>query len=231
MDIPKIVFFLSPLQLGAKFLVTSQLTISILGVLRRHCIPLAADPHTGTGVNIRNGNDNKRSNSNRKVGRPELTQSFTYLRLTQDRHMQGTMKNLTLVARYARCAITKSMCLRSCLGLVYIRATSQCIVGVRGVEADLQQLRYKVACAISCINHNLSCGTCNMPLTTRPDKAQYNVKRHAGWQPTPSICRLKVEYRGAIANAMAPKASKIFAHFFRLLWLNPFSLGNQIHNS
>ena len=41
-----------------------------------------------------------------------------------------------------------------------------------------------------------------------------------------------MECRGAIANARALKASKIFAHFFRsLLWLNAFSLSNQIHNS
>ena len=53
-----------------------------------------------------------------------------------------------------------------------------------------------------------------MPLTTRRDKAQCNVKRHAGWQLTPSSCWRKVECRGAIANARAPKASKIFDHFF-----------------
>ena len=54
-----------------------------------------------------------------------------------------------------------------------------------------------------------------MPLTTRRDKAQCNVKRHAGWQLTPSSCWMKVECRGAIANARAPKASKIFDHLFR----------------
>ena len=97
----------------------------------------------------------------------------------------------------------------------YIRATSQCTVGVLGVEADFERLKYRVASAISRNNHNRSCGTCNMPLTTRRDKAQCNVKRHAGWQPTPSVCWMKVECRGAIANATAPKASKIFDHVFR----------------
>ena len=53
-----------------------------------------------------------------------------------------------------------------------------------------------------------------MPLTTRGDKAQCNVKSHAGWQLTPLICWMKVKCRGAIANARAPKASKIFEHFF-----------------
>ena len=100
------------------------------------------------------------------------------------------------------------------LGSVYIPATSQCSAGVLGVEADLERLWYSVASAISRSNHNLSCGTCNIPLTTRRDKAQYNAKRHAGWQLTPSICQMKVECRGAIANARGPKASKILAHFF-----------------
>ena len=43
---PKQSRFQLPLHLGAKCLVISQLTISILGILRRHCIPLAIDPHT-----------------------------------------------------------------------------------------------------------------------------------------------------------------------------------------
>ena len=53
-----------------------------------------------------------------------------------------------------------------------------------------------------------------MHLTTRRDKAQCNVKRHAGWQLTPSSYWMKVECRGAIANARAPKASKNFDHLF-----------------
>ena len=56
-------------------------------------------------------------------------------------------------------------------------------------------------------NHNLSCGSCNLPLTTRLDKAQCNTKRHAGWRPTSSSCRMKVEYTGAIAKARLPKTS------------------------
>ena len=109
---PKQSCFQLPLQLGAKCLVISQLTISILGILRRHCIPLATDPHTTTGVNSRSSNNNSRSNSrsnskSSKVGRPELAQPNTNLRLTQDGRMQGTMKNLTFVARHVRCAITR----------------------------------------------------------------------------------------------------------------------------
>ena len=49
------------------------------------------------------------------------------------------------------------------LGSVYIPATSQCNVGVLGVEANLERLKYTVASVISRRNHNLSCGTCNMP--------------------------------------------------------------------
>ena len=45
---PKQSRFQLPLQLGAKCLVISLLTIGILGILRRHCIPLATDPHTTT---------------------------------------------------------------------------------------------------------------------------------------------------------------------------------------
>ena len=114
-----------PLQLGAKCLVISQLTISILGILRRHCIPLATDPHTTRSVNSRSSNNsrhtrtgvnssssnNSRSNYNSsKACRPELAQPNTNLRLTQDGRMQGTMKNLTFVARHVRCAITRKAC-------------------------------------------------------------------------------------------------------------------------
>ena len=73
----------------------------------------------------------------------------------------------------------------------------------------MERRKYRVASAISRSNHNLSCGTCKMSFTTRRDRAECNVKRHAGWQLTPSICPMKVECRGAIANARAPKASKI----------------------
>ena len=121
---PKQSHFQLPLQPGAKCLVISQLTISILGILRRHYIPLATDPHTTTGVNSTSSNtsrhtrtgvisssNNSRSNSNsNKVGRPELAQPNTNLRLTQDGCMQGTMKNLTFVARHVRCAITRKAC-------------------------------------------------------------------------------------------------------------------------
>ena len=108
---PKDTFFQFNLQLGAKLLVISQLTISILGVLRRHHRPFATDPHTGMGANIGNSTNSKSSSSNNnKVGRPKLAQSNTYLQLTQDRRMQSTMKNLTFVARYVRCAITKKAC-------------------------------------------------------------------------------------------------------------------------
>ena len=51
---PKQSRFQFPLQLEARFLVILQLTINILGILRRHYIPLAIDPHTTTGVNSKN---------------------------------------------------------------------------------------------------------------------------------------------------------------------------------
>ena len=51
------------------------------------------------------------------------------------------MKNLTFLARYLRCAITTKACVaRSTdLGSVYIRATSQYIVGVPGVQPHLER--------------------------------------------------------------------------------------------
>ena len=119
----KEICFLFQMQLSAKFLVIFQLTISILGVSRRQRIPLPTDPHTGTGVisgigigrsgmsGIGSSNCSKSNNSSSNVGRPKLAQSYTNLGLTQDSGMEGTMKNLTFVARYGGCAITKkSMC-------------------------------------------------------------------------------------------------------------------------
>ena len=69
---PKQSRFQLPLQLGAKCLVISQLTISISGVLRRHHIALARDPHTATGVNNRSNHNSRSNNNSSKVGRPEL---------------------------------------------------------------------------------------------------------------------------------------------------------------
>ena len=122
----KEIFFLFQMQLSAKCLVIFQLTISILGVLRRQRIPLPTDPHTGTGVisgigigrsgmcGIGSSNCSKSNNSSSSSngGRPELAQSYTNLGLTQDSGMEGTMKNLTFLARYGGCAIAKkkSMC-------------------------------------------------------------------------------------------------------------------------
>ena len=102
--------FQLPLQLRAKCLVISQLTIAFWGVLRRHRIPLVTDPHTATGVNNGSSNNSRSNSSSSKVGRPELAQSNTNLRLTQDRHMQGTSKNLTFVVGYVRCPITRKAC-------------------------------------------------------------------------------------------------------------------------
>ena len=80
-----------PLQLGAKFL-----AISIVEVLGKRCIPFETNTHTRTGGTIRNRHNNKSSisSNNGKVGITKLAQSNTYLRLTQDRRMQGTMTNL-----------------------------------------------------------------------------------------------------------------------------------------
>ena len=52
------------------------------------------------------------------------------------------MKNLTFVACYVRCAITRKACVigSADLGSVYIRAISQCSAGVLGVVVDLEQL-------------------------------------------------------------------------------------------
>ena len=92
---PKHSHFQLPLQLGAKCLVISQLTIRILGILRRHYIPVATDPHTTTGVdstssnnsrhtrtgvNSSSNNNSTSNNNSSKVGRPELAQPNTNLR-------------------------------------------------------------------------------------------------------------------------------------------------------
>ena len=122
----KEIFFLFQMQLSAKCLVIFQLTIGILGVLRRQRIPLPTDPHTGTGVisgipigrsgmhGIGSSNCGKSNNSSSSSngGRPELAQSYTNLGLTQDSGMEGTMKNLTFLARYGGCAIAKKACVR-----------------------------------------------------------------------------------------------------------------------
>ena len=124
----KEIFFLFQMQLSAKCLVIFQLTISILGVLRRQRIPLPTDPHTGTGVisgigiarsgmrGIGSSNcsksNNSSSSSSSNGGRPELAQSYTNLGLTQDSGMEGTMKNLTFLTRYGGCAIAKKACIR-----------------------------------------------------------------------------------------------------------------------
>ena len=73
---PKHGRFQLPLQLGAKCLVISQLTISILGVLRRHRLPLAIDPHTGTGVNSRSTNNSSRAGGRIRSG-PQVGQVAT----------------------------------------------------------------------------------------------------------------------------------------------------------
>ena len=60
---------------------------------------------------IGSSNCSKSNNSSSNVGRPEMAQSYTNLGLTQDSGMEGTMKNLTFLARYGGCAIAKkSMC-------------------------------------------------------------------------------------------------------------------------
>ena len=93
----KEIFFLFQMQLSAKCLVIFQLTISILGVLRRQRIPLPTDPHTGTGViggigigrsgmrGIGSSNCSKSNNSSSssKGGHPELAQSYTNLGLAK----------------------------------------------------------------------------------------------------------------------------------------------------
>ena len=134
---PKNNFFQFPLQLGAKFLVISQLTINILGVLRRHWVPSVTNPHTRTGVNISSCNNSKSSSSNSsKVDHPKLRQPNTYLQLTQDRCMQRTMKNLTFVVRYVRCAITKRACVSGVrkFGFGVLHVYSKGIIHVHGTH-------------------------------------------------------------------------------------------------
>ena len=122
---PKQTLFQLPLQLGAKCLVSSHLTISILGILRRHYIPLATHPHTTTGVNSRSSNNrrqagtgvnssssnNSRSNSNNsKVGGPELAQPNTNLRLTRWTHARYNEEPYIRGTQCEVCHHKKSMC-------------------------------------------------------------------------------------------------------------------------
>ena len=111
-----------------------------------------------------------------------MAQTNRNLRLTHDGRMQSTMKNLTVLARHVRCAITRKACVNGVhrLGFGVHLSNLPMHVGVLGVEANFERLETRVALAISPNNHNRWCGTCNMPLTTRRDKAQCNVKRHAG---------------------------------------------------
>ena len=148
---PKQSRFQLPLQLGAKCLVISQLTIGILGVLRRHRIPLATHPHAATGVNNTSSNNCKSNSGSSKVGRPELAQSNTHLRLTQDRRMQDTMKNLTFTAGFVRCAITRKACVNGVHRFGFSVHPSHLPMqsSVLGVEAGLERLKYTVAAAIS----------------------------------------------------------------------------------
>ena len=130
---PKQSRFQLSLQLGAKCLVLSQLTISILGMLRRHCIPLATYRHTTTGLNSRSSNKsrhtrtgvssssstNSRSNSNSNQRGPQIW-------------VQGTSEPPPNV-----------------------------LLG--SLEADFERLKYTVASAISRSNHNRSCGKAICP--------------------------------------------------------------------
>ena len=138
------------MQLSAKCLVIFQLTISILGVLRRQHIPLPTHPHTGAGVisgigigrsgmrGIGSSNCSKSNNSSSSSngGRPELAQSYTNLGLTKDSGVEGTMKNLAGVPSQKKHVSGGS----ADLGVGYNRDTSQCIVWVRGVGANLEPL-------------------------------------------------------------------------------------------
>ena len=70
-------------------------------------------------------------------------------------------------------------------GLAYIRAKAQ--LGVVSIgEACAESRQCKAACAISRNNHNLSCGSWMLPLTTRLDERQCSIRRQVGWQLTPS---------------------------------------------
>ena len=56
------------------------------------------------------------SSNNSKVGRPELAQPNTNIRLTQDGRMQGRMKNLTFAPGNVRCGITRKACVNGVHG-------------------------------------------------------------------------------------------------------------------
>ena len=83
---------------------------------------------------------NNSSSGSSNGGRPELAQSYTNLGLTQDSGMEGTMKNLTFLARYGGCAIAKKACVRGVCSVRGVGYTSQCIDRVRGVGANLEPL-------------------------------------------------------------------------------------------
>ena len=181
---PKQSLFQFPLQLGATFLVTS---IGILGVTRRYRIPLATDLHTRTGVNSRSSNSSKSNNSSSKVGHPELVQSNTYLRLTQDRRMQGTMKNLTSVVGYVHPSHLPMQCW-----------------GPRGGG------RLGTTEAQSSFNHFTQ-----HALENAWRQGTMQCQEACRMATDTIILPDEGGMQGVIANARALKASKIFAHFFR----------------
>ena len=94
------------------------------------------------GIGSSNCSKSNNSSSSSNVGRPEFAQSYTNLGLTQDSGMEGTMKNLTFLARYGGCAIAKKNVSGGSadLGVGYNRDTSQCIAWVLGVGANLEPL-------------------------------------------------------------------------------------------
>ena len=152
-----------------------------------------------------------------QVGRPKLARSYKYLRLTQDGGMESTMKNLAFVARYVRCTITRKACVSGVhifgFGVHLSHILMHCW-GPRCASRLGTMVIQSSLCHFMQQPQSILCGTCNMPLTMRRNKAQCNVKRHAR-QLTPSVCRMKLECKGAIANTRAPKASKKSAHFVR----------------
>ena len=211
----KELFFLFQMQLSAKCLVIFLLTINILGVLRRQRIPLPTDPHTGTGVisgigigrsgtrGIGSSNCSKSNNSSSSSngGRPELAQSYTNLRLTQDNGMEGTMKNLTFLARYGGCAIAKKACV-----------TGVCRFG-RGVQP----------------RHLTLPSRGSPPLQSGGQNQKWPTSGQSGYL-TPAVLGIPTAYERGAKSEVAHKWAKWLPHPCRLGDPHRFRAGGKIRS-
>ena len=210
--------------------------MGILGVLRRHRIPLTMDTHTATIVNIKSNNNSRSNNSSSKGGRRELAQSNTKLRWTYFTRMQGTMKNLIFVAGYVRCAITRKACcngvhrfgfsVHPSLPLQYSGPRGGGQLGTTEVQNSFSQQPASFTQQPKSVMWHLQ-------------HSLHNTSRH-GTMQCQETCPMATDtinlpdaggMRGRNCKCNGTQSMQNICPLLRLLWLNDCSLGNQIHSS